>query len=565
MFIVNAKQIADLFVAQQVLHPSQADDVLQEANLNGKSIEHALVDGGFVDTRGFYQIIADALGTDFLDLSGQEIPPQVLRLIPAGLARLHRVLPIAVSDNTLSVALVDPLDIRAAEDLRFALGKDLHVVVSPTEQVEDLIRRHYGAEGSSMEDILDQLGETGELLALSGTDEPASKAEAEANATPIIRLVDLILCRAIQDHASDIHFEPFENEFKIRYRVDGALYEMAPPPLHLALSVISRVKVMANMNIAERRLPQDGRIQQKIADRVVDLRVSTLPTQFGESVVLRVLDRSRVNLDLESLGLPDYIHDFVVEIIQRPSGLFIVTGPTGSGKTTTLYSCLRKINTIDSKLLTAEEPVEYDLEGVVQVPVNAAIGLTFARALRAFLRQDPDRIMVGETRDLETAQISVQAALTGHLVFTTLHTTDAPGAITRLIDMGVEPFLISSTLEAVLGQRLLRSICPQCRTTYQPGESLLAQLELSRGDIGQQNFHYGRGCDSCNQTGYKGRIGIYELMKITDPLRELINERAPTVTLKEKAIELGMVTLRQDGLRSIFAGNTTIEEVLKYT
>jgi type IV pilus assembly protein PilB len=272
-----------------------------------------------------------------------------------------------------------------------------------------------------------------------------------------------------------------------------------------------------------------------------------------------------VNLDLESLGLPNHIHDYLIEVINRPNGIFIVTGPTGSGKTTTLYSCLRKINTIDSKLLTAEEPVEYDLEGIVQVPVNEAIGLTFARALRAFLRQDPDRIMVGETRDLETAQISIQASLTGHLVFTTLHTNDAPGAITRLIDMGVEPFLISSTLEAVLGQRLLRSICPQCRATYQPTEMLLAQLGLSRRDIGERNFYYGKGCDACNQTGYKGRKGIYELLKITDPLRELINERAPTVMLKEKAIELGMITLRQDGLRSIFAGDTTIEEVLKYT
>jgi type IV pilus assembly protein PilB len=457
------------------------------------------------------------------------------------------------------------MDLRAVEDLRFALGKDVQAVVAPTEQIEDRIKRYYGTDSSSMEDILKQLGETGELLALREKDEGASSFESDANATPIIRFVDLILFQAIQDRASDIHFEPFENEFKIRYRVDGALYEMAPPPRHLALPVISRVKVMANMNIAERRLPQDGRIQKNVAGRTVDLRVSTLPTQFGESVVLRVLDRSTVNLDLESLGLPDHIHDYLIEVINRPNGIFIVTGPTGSGKTTTLYSCLRKINTIDSKLLTAEEPVEYDLEGIVQVPVNEAIGLTFARALRAFLRQDPDRIMVGETRDLETAQISIQAALTGHLVFTTLHTNDAPGAITRLIDMGVEPFLISSTLEAVLGQRLLRSICPQCRTTYQPTEMLLAQLGLSRRDIGERNFHYGKGCEACNQTGYKGRKGIYELMKITDPLRELINERAPTVTLKEKAIELGMITLRQDGLRSIFAGDTTIEEVLKYT
>ena len=470
-----------------------------------------------------------------------------------------------MSGNTLRVALVDPLDPRAAEDLRFALGKDIDVVVAPTEQIEDRLKQHYGTDMSSMEEILTQLGEAGELLQLREGGGSAGATEAEANATPIIRFVDLILYQAIQDRASDIHFEPFENEFKIRYRVDGALYEMAPPPRHLALPVISRVKVMASMNIAERRLPQDGRIQKNIAGRSVDLRVSTLPTQFGESVVLRVLDRSTVNLDLEMLGMPDYIHSYILEVIERPNGIFIATGPTGSGKTTTLYSCLRKINTIDSKLLTAEEPVEYDLEGIVQVPVNEGIGLTFARVLRAFLRQDPDRIMVGETRDLETAQIAIQASLTGHLVFTTLHTNDAPGAVTRLIDMGVEPFLISSTLEAVLGQRLLRSICPNCRTTYKPTEELLAQLELSRRDIGAKEFHYGKGCDACNNTGYKGRKGIYELMKITDPIRELINERAPTVTLKQKAIELGMVTLRQDGLRSIFAGDTTIEEVLKYT
>jgi len=562
---MNAQQVADIFVEQQVLQPSQAEDVLQEAQLNGKTVEQAIVDSGFVDQRGFYQIIADALATEFVDLDGNEISPEILRLIPAGLARLHRALPIAMNDNTLDVALVDPLDLRAAEDLRFALGKDVHVVVAPVEEVEERIKRYYGSDSSSMEDILKQLGETGELLALRGTNESAQAVEAEANATPIIRFVDLILFQAIQDRASDIHFEPFENEFKIRYRVDGALHEMAPPPRHLALPVISRVKVMANMNIAERRLPQDGRIQKNVAGRSVDLRVSTLPTQFGESVVLRVLDRSTVNLDLEALGLPDYIYDYILEIIHRPNGIFIVTGPTGSGKTTTLYSCLRRINTIDSKLLTAEEPVEYDLEGIVQVPVNEAIGLTFARALRAFLRQDPDRIMVGETRDLETAQISIQASLTGHLVFTTLHTNDAPGAVTRLIDMGVEPFLISSTLEAVLGQRLLRSICPQCRATYQPSDVLLAQLGLSRRDIGDREFFCGKGCDVCNQTGYKGRKGIYELLKITDPLRELINERAPSVTLKEKAIELGMVTLRQDGLRSIFAGDTTIEEVLKYT
>ena len=562
---MNDKQVAELFIEQHVLQPSQADDVLNEVTMNGKSIAQALVDSGFVDEQGFYQTIATALGADFVDLTDREIPPNVLKLIPSGLARLHRALPIEMQRNTLRVALSDPLDPRAAEDLRFALGKDVDVVVAPTQQIEERIKQYYGTETSSMEDILKQLGEAGELLQVRGDESNAAAVEAEANATPIIRFVDLILYQAIQDRASDIHFEPFENEFKIRYRVDGALYEMSPPPRHLALPVISRVKVMANMNIAERRLPQDGRIQKNIAGRNVDLRVSTLPTQFGESVVLRVLDRSTVNLDLEMLGMPDEIHNFILDMIERPNGIFIVTGPTGSGKTTTLYSCLRKINTIDSKLLTAEEPVEYDLEGIVQVPVNEAIGLTFARILRAFLRQDPDRIMVGETRDLETAQIAIQASLTGHLVFTTLHTNDAPGAITRLIDMGVEPFLISSTLEAVLGQRLLRRICTNCRTAYQPSHGILGQLEISRADIGAKQFFYGEGCDTCNQTGYKGRIGIYELMRINDPIRELINQRAPTVVLKQKAIELGMKTLRQDGLRSIFAGDTTIEEVLKYT
>jgi type IV pilus assembly protein PilB len=561
---MNDKQVADLFIEQHILQPSQADDVLNEVTMNGKTIAQAMIDSGFVDEHSFYQTIADALGAEYVDISAREIPAAILKLVPSGLARLHRALPIAMSGNTIRLALADPLDLRAAEDLRFALGKDVDVVVAPTDQIEEKIKHYYGTDTASMEDILKQLGETGELMQLRG-DENAAAVEAEANATPIIRFVDLIMYQAIQDRASDIHFEPFEHEFKIRYRVDGALYEMAPPPRHLALPVISRVKVMANMNIAERRLPQDGRIQKNIAGRSVDLRVSTLPTQFGESVVLRVLDRTTVNLDLEALGMPDYIHAYILEIIERPNGIFIVTGPTGSGKTTTLYSCLRKINTIDSKLLTAEEPVEYDLEGVVQVPVNEAIGLNFARVLRAFLRQDPDRIMVGETRDLETAQIAIQASLTGHLVFTTLHTNDAPGAVTRLIDMGVEPFLISSTLEAVLGQRLLRSICPNCRTTYQPNDALLAQIEISKKDMGDKKFYYGKGCDACNQTGYKGRKGIYELMQISDPVRELINERAPTVTLKEKAVELGMVTLRQDGIRSIFEGHTTIEEVLKYT
>jgi len=561
---MNEKQVAEILVDQHVLEASQMDDVLNEADLNGRTIVQVLVDSGFVDQREFYCTIAQALGAEFVDLNKIEIPGTVLKLVPNGLARLHRALPVGLSANTLRVALADPLDPQSVEDLRFALGKDIEVVVAPTDQIDELIKKHYGADAADVEEVLKQLGATGAMLQIRG-DDNAPSVEAEANSRPIIRFVDLILYQAIQDRASDIHFEPFEEEFKIRYRVDGALYEMSPPPRHLALPVISRVKVMANLNIAERRLPQDGRIQKDIGGRQVDLRVSTLPTQFGESVVLRVLDRSTVNLDLELLGMPAHVYEYLTGLLNRPNGLFIATGPTGSGKTTTLYSCLRKINTVDSKVVTAEEPVEYDLEGVVQVPVNERIGLTFARALRAFLRQDPDRIMIGETRDLETAQIAVQASLTGHLVFTTLHTNDAPGAITRLIDIGVESFLISASLEAVLGQRLLRSICTHCRVPYRPNESLLAQLELSQADMANHQFFHGRGCAACNQTGYQGRTTIYELMKITDTLRELINERAPTVVLKQKAIELGMITLRQDGLRRVSAGDTTIEEVLKYT
>ena len=560
---MNSKQVIDIFIERGIVQRDQVDDLTQELSVSGKSIMQVLIDYDFVSEDQFYHIIAESLGTDVVDLRNFEPPQEILRLIPAGLARLHGALPIAANDDVITVCLLDPLDSEVPEALRFALGKEIHVVVAPVYQVEDIIRKNYGTDAASMDEILAQLGQGGVEFGDPGQD--LQNAENDANAAPIIRYVDLVMYQAIQDRASDIHFEPFENEFKIRYRVDGALYEMAPPPRHLALPVISRVKVMANLNIAERRLPQDGRIQKIIAGRQVDLRVSTLPTQFGESVVLRVLDRTTVNLNMEALGMPEYIYNFLLRMIQKPNGIFIVTGPTGSGKTTTLYACLNKINTIDSKLLTAEDPVEYDIEGIIQVPINETIGLTFARVLRAFLRQDPDRIMVGETRDIETAQISIQASLTGHLVFSTLHTNDAPGAVTRLIDMGVEPFMISSSLEAVLAQRLIRKICTECRTAYEPSEAVLAQLGLSPHEIGDKNFYYGKGCEACNNTGYKGRKGIYELLDITDPIRELINQRAPTVVLRQKAIEMGMVTLRADGLRSIFDGETTIEEVIKYT
>ena len=558
---MNANQVIELFIEQGVIEREQVDDLLAAVAGSGKDISEVLVDYGFVTHEGFYQTIANSLGTDYVELAGFEPPAELLRLIPAGLARMHGVIPVAANASGLTVALVDPLNTQSQEDLRFAIGKDIFTVVAATRQVEELIQKYY-LDSTSIDEVLNEL-ETDVQFGEDSVD--LKSVEAEANSTPIIRYVDLVLAQAIADRASDIHFEPFEEEFKIRYRVDGALYEMTPPPKHLALPIISRVKVMANLNIAERRLPQDGRIQTFTAGRHVDLRVSSLPTQFGESVVLRVLDRSSVNLSLKALSMPEYVYNYILETIQKPNGIFIVTGPTGSGKTTTLYACLNEINTIDSKILTSEDPVEYDIEGIIQVPINESIGLNFARVLRAFLRQDPDRIMVGETRDVETAQISIQASLTGHLVFTTLHTNDAPGAVTRLIDMGVEPFMISASLEGVLGQRLIRKICTNCRTPYEPSESLLAQLGLSPHDIGDKNFYYGRGCEECNQTGYKGRKGIYELLHISDPIRELINQRAPSVVLRQKAIELGMITLREDGLRCIYDGETTIEEVLKYT
>ena len=561
---MNARQTLNIFVEQGIVDPTVVDDIVQEVSATGKTLCDVLVDYQAVTEEGYYQSIANAIGAEYVNLKDFTPPVGLVKMLPAGLAQLHRAFPLGFEDNILQVALIDPLNPQTVEDLRFAIGKDVHPVVAPIYQIEELIKKHYGSDAASLDSILAELG-GGIQFGGEGKDLDIKEIENEANAAPIIRYVDLVLAQAIQDRASDIHFEPFETEFKIRYRVDGSLYEMSPPPRHLANPVISRLKVMSSLNIAERRVPQDGRIQTMIAGRQVDLRVSTLPTQFGESVVLRVLDRSTVKLELESLGMPDGIYNYLVNTIQLPNGIFIVTGPTGSGKTTTLYACLNKINTVDSKVLTAEDPVEYEIEGIIQVPIQEAIGLNFARVLRAFLRQDPDKIMVGETRDVETAQIAIQASLTGHLVLTTLHTNDAPGAVTRLIDMGVEPFLISASLEAVLGQRLIRRVCGACRQPYEPSEGVLTQLGLTPQEIGDKSFYYGGGCDVCNNTGYRGRKGIYELLDITDPLRQLINERAPSVVMKQKAIELGMDTLRQDGLRSIYLGETTIEEVLKYT
>ncbi len=546
----------------------QLEEIVQEHQRSGKAVGLLLQDAGIMDMDNQLQIMADHLGTEVVDLRNREITPDTINSVPSSAARMYQCLPVAVFGSTVQLALADPLNTSVVDELTYLVKREIQVVVADPGQIEQCINKYYSDATESVSDILKELGSESELakdLEDSVIAPDRVNLEDLANVTPIIKFVNLVLQQAIQDRASDIHFEPFEDEFKIRYRVDGALYEMAPPPKHLALPVCSRIKVMANLDIAERRLPQDGRIAMTLAGRQVDLRVSTLPTQFGESVVLRVLDRASVNLDMETLGLPKHAYDYLAEAILQPNGIVIVTGPTGCGKTTTLYSCLRRINTLDSKLLTAEDPVEYDIEGIMQVAVHEAVGMTFGKALRSFLRQDPDIIMVGEMRDLETSQIAIQASLTGHLVLSTLHTNDAAGAITRLIDMGVEPFLVSSTLMAVLAQRLVRTVCKKCRTPFEPTEHQLALLNLSPHDVGDKVFYYGRGCSFCNDTGYKGRKGIFELMPITDPVRLLINERAPTVVMRQKAVELGMVTLREDGLRGIFDGETTIEEILKYT
>jgi type IV pilus assembly protein PilB len=544
----------------------QFEDVVGEMKRSNAPATQVVQDFGILKLPEILRVMADYLGTEVVSLRDREIPPELLKVIPVKVARMYHCVPVALNDNVLQVALVQPLDPQSADEIHFAAKRDVQVVVADPADIEKAVERYYGLdESGDFSDILKEIGSDSNLARdAAGADDEKLLAE-QANEEPIIKFVNLVLQQAIQDRASDIHFEPFETEFRIRYRVDGALYEMAPPPRHIALPVISRLKIMANLNISERRMPQDGRITHSALGKRVDLRMSTLPTQFGESVVLRVLDRSSVTLELESLGLPKAVYDYVSDVILRPNGIFVVTGPTGSGKTTTLYSCLRRVNTIDSKLLTAEDPVEFDIEGIMQVAINDAVGMTFGKALRSFLRQDPDIIMVGEMRDLETAQISVQASLTGHLVLSTLHTNDSPGAVTRLVDMGVEPFLISSTLMGVLGQRLVRTVCKNCRTPFEPTEDQLSMLNLSLHDLGDKVFHYGRGCATCNDTGYKGRKGIFELLIISEPIRTLINERAPTVVVRQKAVELGMVTLREDGLRSIFEGDTTIEEVVKYT
>ena len=560
MFDDHSDVIRDIALEAGLVTPAQAEEVWESTTSTGKSFGESLVDAGYAERGAILQAIADHLGAPYYSTVPADPGEALVKLLKPAQAHKYVVLPVADEAGKLTLLAKDPFNSSVINELSFILQREIELGVADPAQVEAGVVRVYGeATSSSMEDLL---GEFDQVDAAAVTDDDVSKQASQA---PIIRFVDLVLQEGVKAKASDIHFEPFEHEFRIRLRIDGSLYEMAPPPKNLASAVIARVKVLSSLNIAERRVPQDGRIKTTISGRQIDLRVSTLPTQFGESVVLRILDKTVVNLSLEALSMQDDIKEGIRGMVGRPNGIFIVTGPTGSGKTTTLYSALREVNTEDVKILTAEDPVEYEVEGIMQVPINHQVGLTFAAALRSFLRQDPDTIMVGEIRDLETAQIAVQASLTGHVVLSTLHTNDAPGAVTRLIDMGLEPFLISASLEGVLAQRLLRRICKTCRTPYEPDKDVVNMLDVDALEIANKKFYYGKGCPDCNRSGYKGRQGLFELMTINDQLRSLITQKAPTLVLKQKAIESGMRPLRDDGLRCIFDGHTSIEEVLKYT
>jgi len=527
------------------------------------------IEQGLVNEKQLMSALAGQRGMEYIDMESVNIPDEVIRQVPAQMAKTYRIVPLEYNKakNELNVALDSPDNFRATDDLSTLLGFSVTAKVTDPDALEDALVRYYPEEDSSINDLIGEIEEDTELAAFQGRDASIDLDELKelAESNPVKKLLNLVLLQAIRDKASDIHFEPFENEYKMRYRIDGILYEMVPPPRHIATALSSRIKVMAELDIAERRLPQDGRIPLVVGGNPVDLRVSVLPTMFGESVVLRVLDRSQVNLNLDKLGLREYDYGVFQRLIQKPNGIIIVTGPTGCGKTTTLYSALSELNTVERKIITTENPVEYDIDGLTQVQINPDIGLTFAKCLRSILRQDPDIVMVGEIRDLETAEIAVQASLTGHLVFTTVHTNDAPSTIARLVDLGLETFLITASLEGIVAERLVRKICSKCKTEYEPDEDMLMEIGLSPDDVRGQKFFYGKGCDKCNKTGYRGRLGIFEIMVFDDEIRDLVMNDASTNVLRNASRKKGMKMLRENAMELITEGVTTIEEVVRET
>ncbi len=525
---------------------------------------------GLVDEGKLQLALAAQRGMEYVSLDGVDIPADVVEKVPAQMAKTYHIVPIEYNKqaNELTVALDNPENFRATDDLSTLMGFKVTAKITDSDALEKALAKHYETkEDNNINELIDEIQGDSFLAEFDGRNQSIDLDELKelSESNPVKKLLNLVLLQAIRDKASDVHFEPFENEYKMRYRIDGVLYEMVPPPKYIAAALSSRIKVMADLDIAERRLPQDGRISLTVQGNPIDLRVSVLPTMFGESVVLRVLDRSQASFNLTSLGLSPEDCDLVRELIHKPNGIVIVTGPTGCGKTTTLYSALNELNDIGTKIITTEDPVEYDVDGLIQVQMKPDIGLTFARCLRSILRQDPDVILVGEIRDLETAQIAAQASLTGHVVFTTLHTNDAPSSIARLLDMGIEPFLMTATLEGIVAQRLVRKICENCKTRFEPSEAQLMELQLKPEDVKGKKFHYGRGCSRCNGTGYRGRTGIFEIMGFNDEIRDLIMNQASTGVLRSAAQKAGMRLLRDNGLLAIYNGITTIDEIAKET
>jgi len=564
------RRIGQILVDLGFINDEQLEILLDEQQQRPHEMLGRIAESlNFVTDEQLAQGLAEQMGMQAISLSEVVVPPAVLNYVTEPMAQLYRIIPVSFRDDTLTVAMCDPQKLSILDELRSFLGYDVRGVVATERDLLAGLERYYSSR-DSIESIVDDMTDDQELAAAAEKVGRANafdiaSVEALADSAPVRKLMNMVLLLAIKDHASDLHFEPFEQEFKIRIKADGVLYEMVPPPRHLAFAITTRIKVMANLDIAERRLPQDGRIELTVGGHPVDLRVAVLPTMFGESVVMRVLDRSVVKLDLNAVGMNAEILKDFREVINKPNGIILVTGPTGSGKTTTLYSALNELNHIHDKLITTEDPVEYEMDGIIQVPIDASIGNTFAQCLRSILRQDPDKILVGEIRDPETADIAVQASLTGHTVFSTLHTNDAPGTITRLRDMGVPPFLITATVEAILAQRLVRRVCTHCKDEIRPSQEMLAELQLNDDDLAGKTFYRGKGCEICNNTGYKGRVGLFELMVMNDELRDMIMRNASTDDIRDRAKSYGMVTLRDAGMQAVYGGTTTVEEVVRET
>jgi type IV pilus assembly protein PilB len=567
----TTRQLGQKLVDLGYVDDAQLDSIYEEMRTSDLKVGEIAIQRGLLTDDQLLQATAEVHGMRVATLEDVKPSPEAVKIVPQNMAELYKMVPLSFENDTLTVAMSDPNNLMAIDDIKnFLSVRNVSPVLAPPSAVEATMKKAYGGPGAeeSLGTLIQQL-EKDEKIGKSSMKRETSidldDLTEMANSAPVRKLINMVMLMAIRDKASDIHFEPFEDEYKMRYKCDGVLLEMVPPPRHLANAIASRIKVMSNLDIAERRLPQDGRIELTIGGNRVDMRVSVLPTMFGESVVIRVLDKGNVGLNLDKIGMPPELLADFREVIKRPNGIVLVTGPTGSGKTTTLYSALAELNDIDSKLITTEDPVEYEIDGIIQCPINHEIDLTFASALRAILRQDPDIVLIGEIRDLETAQIAIQASLTGHLVFSTLHTNDAPSSITRLRDMGVEPFLITACLEAIQAQRLVRKVCTNCRTWYEPTRDQVMELNLTPDEARGKKMAFGEGCDRCNSLGFKGRTGLYELMLINDDLRDMIGRGASTDQLREYAKTRGMRTLREDGLRKLFDGWTTLEEVVRET